>query len=99
MDSAAVNRVNHGTVTAREVSMDWGGNSYLLVCGRHVNGWFIAIPNWGVCAEAACPTDTFYNAGALSRALGDRKAGQAIAEAVCQLWEAGQLSDPGEEGP
>ena len=34
-----------------EFGVDCGGSNFLIIYGRHINGWFIAIPNWNVCVE------------------------------------------------
>lgn len=44
-----------------EVEINYGGNYYLVIFGRHINGYFCAIPNWGVGCEMAEPEDIFYN--------------------------------------
>ncbi len=44
-----------------EQSLAIGNNSYLVIYGEHTNGWFIAIPNWGICIEAAEAADINYN--------------------------------------
>lgn len=50
-----------------EISLDFDGLNYLVLFGHHVNGGFIALPNAGVCVEAAGdPNDTFYNSEQLT---------------------------------
>lgn len=71
----------------REISVDHNGNNYLVIFGRHINGWFIAIPNWQICVEAAHPTDTFYNAERLYGVFKREGAASAIAEAIQYYWE------------
>lgn len=68
-----------------EVSIDFNGNNYLTIFGKHINGWFITIPNWHVSCEACCPTDTFYNTEKLSECL-MKKPAKAIAEAIRNYW-------------
>lgn len=36
-----------------EISIDTAGYNYLVIFGKHINGGFIAIPNWNVCTEAS----------------------------------------------
>lgn len=36
-----------------EHSLSFNGYSYLVIFGRHINGGFIAIPNWNICTEAS----------------------------------------------
>lgn len=73
--------------SAREISVDWNGFSFLVIYGRHVNGWFIAIPNWKICVEATEPTDHFYNEEKLAEAFNNPTKGKAIAEAIKEHWE------------
>lgn len=79
-------RQSYDTTETHEASIDWNGNNYLVIYGRHINGWYIAIPNWQISTEAGIPTDTFYNTERLSAVMGKR-AGKAIAEAVREHWE------------
>ena len=45
-----------------EANVSAGGNCYLVIYGRHVNGYFCAIPNyWKISCEMAEPSDRFYN--------------------------------------
>lgn len=64
--------------------VDINGWSFHLIYGRHNHGYYIAIPNWGVCVEAAEPDDVVYNADNLAACL-DRTVAQHaqdIAEAI-----------------
>ncbi|MCD7724258.1 MAG: hypothetical protein LUI12_01675 [Clostridiales bacterium] len=72
----------------REIIIDWNGFSYLVIYGRHINGWFIAIPNWEVCVEASEPTDVLYNTEKLAKFLNNANAGRELAEAIKEHWES-----------
>lgn len=65
-----------------EFSLDWNGNNFLIVYGRHINGWFIAMPNWNTCTEAGHPHDTFYNAEKLFNCIRLNDAPTVIANAI-----------------
>lgn len=65
-----------------EISVDYQGANYLIIYGKHINGWFIACPNWQFCTEAASPDDVFYNTEKLSRVIEDEQTACAIAEAI-----------------
>lgn len=71
----------------QEISVDWNGYNFLIIYGKHINGWFIAIPNWNVCAEAGQPSDDFYNTEKLSRVIDIENAPIVIAKAVREHWE------------
>lgn len=71
-----------------EISVDWNGYNFLIIYGKHINGWFIAILNWEVCIEAANPQNVFYNTEKLSRVIKIKNAPAAIAKAVKEHWES-----------
>lgn len=71
-----------------EISIDHNGFNYLVIYGRHINGGFIAVPNWGISSEAGSPEDIFYNTEKLSERFDDPETAKAIAEAVCEHWES-----------
>lgn len=77
----------------REVSVDWNGHNFLIIYGHHINGWFIAIPNWGVCVEASNPTDAFYNTEKLSRVIDIENAPSVIARAIREHWEVNRADN------
>lgn len=47
-------------VSAREVSIDCCGLSFLTICGKHINGGYAAFPSYGVSAELS-ENDVSYN--------------------------------------
>lgn len=72
---------------AHEISM----GCFLIIYGKHINGWFIAIPNWGIFTEAVNPQDVFGNMEKLSRNIKIRNikgASELIAKAVKEHWES-----------
>lgn len=73
-----------------EFAVDINDFSFLVVYGHHINGWFIAIPNWNFCTEAAEPTDTFYNTEKLSMSKidGIQYAAHALALAIDEHYNA-----------
>ena len=70
-----------------EFSVDWNGFNFLVIYGHHINGWFIAIPNWNVCVEACAPLEIHYNTDKLATVFGNLSRVQAIAEAIREHWE------------
>lgn len=70
-----------------EISVDWNGYNFLTIYGYHINGWFIAIPNWGVCVEASDPEDTVYNSNKLAEKLDMANAGVKIAKEIREHWK------------
>ena len=64
--------------------IDIGGWSFHVIYGRHGHGYYIAIPNWGVCVEAAEPDNLFYNTEQLAACMSQTVAQHAreIAEAI-----------------
>lgn len=65
-----------------EITVEVNGNSYLVIYGKHVNGGFCCIPNWGVACEMSDPEDTFYNQEALMRCKISKNYAKAIAAAI-----------------
>ena len=71
-----------------EISVDCSnGYSYLIIYGQHVNGWFIALPSWKKCVEAANPINYQYNTEKLSDVFNNADIGKALAMAVKEHWE------------
>lgn len=56
------------SVTARELSIDTHGLNFLVICGKHINGGYAAIVNFGVTAEISTD-DGQYNAIKIYEAL------------------------------
>ncbi len=83
----AKNKRTYEVSNTHEISIDWNGYNFLVIYGQHINGWFIAIPNWGICIEASDPTDTFYNSEKLAKALNKANAGVELAKAIKEHWE------------
>lgn len=78
------------TSDVREISVDYNGNNYLVIYGRHINGGFFSIPNWKVGGElSGFWDDTFYNGGVIGRAVKSKRAGKAIAEAIAMMERKG----------
>ena len=47
-------------VSAKEKNIDAGGYSFLCIFGTHINGGFLAIPNWNICVELSEANDKDY---------------------------------------
>ncbi len=71
-----------------EVQFDTCGSNYLLIYGKHINGYYCCIPNFGVSCEMAEPTDTFYNYERLCGAGIDKQAAKDIARIIKQVGES-----------
>lgn len=48
-------------VSAKEKTISAGGYSFLCIFGTHINGGFLAIPNWNICVELSEANDKDYN--------------------------------------
>lgn len=44
-----------------EYSVAIGGWTYLVIYGRHINGYFCCIPNWKIGCEMSDPNEVAYN--------------------------------------
>ncbi len=68
-----------------ELSINYGGNNYLVIYGNHVNGGFCSIPNWEVgCELSSYADDTFFNGERIGKALGNMDAGNYIAGIIAE---------------
>lgn len=66
-----------------EHSLSFNGYSYLVIFGRHINGGFIAIPNWNKCTEASrFIGDVWENTERLKKQGLNKETAQAIAEYI-----------------
>ena len=71
-----------------EISVDIEDLNFLIIYGKHINGWFIAIPNWNVCVETSAPTSDFYNAAQLGDVLNSENVGKHLALAIKEHWQS-----------
>lgn len=69
-----------------EFSVQFDGLSFLVIFGSHINGWFIAVPTYLVCVEAANPRDIFYNTESLSRVI-DVSYAETLATAIWHFYK------------
>lgn len=53
----------------KEESISVGGFSFLCIFGEHINGGFLAIPNWNICCELGDANDFAYNTNKIYIAL------------------------------
>lgn len=57
-------------LTVKEENIDCHGLSFLCIYGKHINGGFVAITNWGVSAELSAHRDDLsYNRYKILEAL------------------------------
>ncbi len=68
-----------------ERDIQFNGCSYLVIYGRHVNGGFIAIPNWNICTEAGDSDGILYNAEKLTLAGMEPSAALTLAEYISKV--------------
>lgn len=75
------------TNDVKEISIDWNGNNYLVIYGKHINGGFFSIPNWGVSGELSShlASDVFGNTDYINRYLKNKRAAQQIAMAIAEM--------------
>lgn len=74
----------------QEISVDANDFNFLIIYGKHINGWFIAIPNHGICTEASHPSSGFaYNTEKLAAVedINVKNASAIIAKAIKEHWE------------
>lgn len=71
-----------------EFFIDWNGFNFLIIYGKHKNGWFIAIPNWNVCTEEGEPSDVAYNDTKIAQTHIQKIAPMYLAQAITEHWES-----------
>ena len=71
-------------------------NSYLIIFCHHINGGFIAIPNWNICCEASDHSDScYYNRIKLMDAGMDEITARGISEYI-NSWIEVNYNIPGD---
>lgn len=73
------------------IGVSHNGNYYSVIFGRYVNGGFFSIPNWNVGGELGQFGDTFWNEESLSSVLKNKDSAKAIALAIAEFSEAGEV--------
>ena len=81
-------RNTYEATNVHEFSVDWNGFNFLVVYGEHINGWFIAIPNWNKCTEAGEPSNVDYNATKIAQTHIHDIAPTYLAQAIKEHWES-----------
>ena len=72
--------------TVYEVNVAYNGFSYLIIYGKHINGWFLSVVNWNESLEIAHPFDIFYNHEKIGKIFGDDALGLEIARDIKEHW-------------
>ena len=62
--------------------INFQGWSYHLIFGEQYNGWFLCIPDWGIGAELAHPSNFSWNESSLIKSGVDEITAVCIAEAL-----------------
>ena len=68
-----------------EANIEANGSCFLTIYGEHANGYFCAIPNWGISCELSDSTDTFYNEERLESVGLQHKTAYALAQSIKQI--------------
>lgn len=77
-----------------EFIVDFDGWRYFVIFGEHMNGWFIAIPNHGVCTESGHPEDNLYNSNKIAKMMNSATIGVLIAREILEYWnDLGEQDD------
>lgn len=76
-----INR-EHKAMVLFEISMSYNGFSYLVIYGKHINGYFCCIPDWKYGCEMAEPNDIYYNSMKLIECGAEPDEAKAIATAI-----------------
>lgn len=77
-----------GTRVLFEHDVQFNGCSYLIVFGRHINGGFVAIPNWNISAELSADGSVLYNTEKLEESGLDPATALTIAQHIKDTLES-----------
>lgn len=80
-----------GAATAHEYSIDTHGLNFICIIGKHINGGFVAIPNWSIAAELAS-NEQGYNKTQIETALNNSKYAAMWADDTAQAEIAADLA-------
>lgn len=78
------NRINN----VHEFNMEWNGFSFPVIYGKRQRGWFVAVPEWKVCAECDEPSNVGYNSTKIARTAIHDSAPMYLAQAIAEHWES-----------
>ena len=70
-----------------EHEIQFNGCSYIVIFGKHINGGFVAIPNWNITTELANSGNLQYNAEKLENAGLDQATALTIAQHIKDALE------------
>lgn len=69
----------------KELDVNWNGNYYHVIYGKHANGGWFAIPNWNAGGElSSFWDDVFWNTESICRSLKSKRAARVIALAIME---------------
>lgn len=78
----------HPVTNTHEIVIDFNGNRYLVIYGKHINGGFFAIPNWNVGGELSdWLDDVFWNTESINRSLKDWEASEIISRCIAEDYK------------
>lgn len=75
----------YNTSDVKEISVDWNGCSFLIIYGKHINGGFFSISNWGGELSRHFVSDMFDNAKHINEHLKNEEAAIQIAIAIAEV--------------
>ncbi len=67
-----------------EIDVNTDGSSYLVIFGKHINGYFCCIPNWKIGCEMTSPSNIDYNMDKLKACGLSKGVSLGIARAICE---------------
>ncbi len=67
-----------------EIDVNTDGSSYIVIFGKHINGYFCCIPNWNLGCEMTSPSNINYNMNKLKACGLKEQTALGIARAICE---------------
>lgn len=86
---ASIKIFNYKKYEARtlfEISVGVEQVEYLLIYGKHINGYFCAIPNHGISCEMTIPDDVYYNYEKLTKAGIKEEVAKVLAKIIKEVF-------------
>lgn len=87
LPSVSLITAQYSTNNVKEMSVEWNGHSFLVIYGKHINGGFFSVPNWGIGGKLSSnfASDVFSNTEYINRYLKNKRAAQQIAMAIAEM--------------
>ena len=70
-----------------EAVIEYDGESFHIIYGKHNRGYYLVIPNWNIGCEMSDYKDIMWNSSSIQRSGLNKKQSLNIAERIKELYE------------